>query len=145
MTIHSSVAACVVHFLPAGGSAAATQQQVSQLTQQLQQIELYSFEQVPPHQQYAAPPPPPPDIGLPPGAPVPGAQPAAHAQAQQAQQPPLVSLQELRALIDATVSEEAARLAEIERAAAEAAAAVKEARQERRAAKKATQKVERVC
>lgn len=112
------------------------------VTQRLQQVELGSFEQVQPHQQYAAPPsPPPPGIGLPPGMPMPGLRPAAHAQAQQVQQPPLVSLQELRVLIDGSVSEEAARLAEIDRAAAEASAAQEAARQERRAAKKAAQKV----
>lgn len=115
---------------------------MAHVTQRLQQVELYSFEQVQPHQQCAAPPPPPPPgIGLPPGMPLPGIRPAAQAQAQQAQQPPLVSLQELRVLIDGSVSEEAARLAEIDRAAAAASAAQEAARQERRAAKKAAQKV----
>ena len=117
------------------------------MTQQLQQMELCSFEQVPQPQYAAHPlPPPPPGIGLPPGMPMPGMpgfRPAAPAQQQQHQQPPppLASLQELRALIDGSISEEAARIAGVERAAAEAAAAQQAARQEKRAAKKAAQKV----
>lgn len=127
----------------AGGAAAAQQHEVAHVTQQLQQMELYSFGPAPL-------PPPPPGIGLPPGMPMPGMPgfpPAAPAQQRQQQQapPPLASLHELRALMDGSVSEEAARIAEVERTAAEAAAAQQAARKEKREAKKALQKVSGGC
>ena len=118
---------------------------MADVAQQLQQMGLYGSEPAGP-QQHAAPPPPPPGLGhgLPPGAPLPGLRPAVPAMQQQQQQqqpPPLASLQGLRALMEGSVAEEAAQLAEAQHVAAESAAAVQAARQERRAAKKAAQKV----